>query len=129
LERVEMTRGICADPIKELERRRKLGAAHKGKIVSEETRQKMSEAIKGKIISEEHRQKLSETHKGKIISKETREKMREAHKKRMGPDHKGDPRKKSTCTTITEHHETMKDDPEHLSTDFIQKLIGKDCKI
>ena len=107
-----MTRGICADPIKELERRRKLGAAHKGKIVSEETRQKMSEAIKGKIIS-----------------KETREKMREAHKKRMGSNHKGDPRRKSTCTTITEHHETMKDDPEHLSTDFIQKLIGKDCKI
>jgi len=124
------------DPVKAAETRRKmhearLGEKHPmfGKHLSEEHRRKIGEAQKGKIISEEFRQKMSELHKGKIISKETREKMREAHKKRMGPDHKGDPRKKSTCTTITEHHETMKDDPEHLSTDFIQKLIGKDCKI
>ena len=48
-----------------LEHRQKLGAAHKGKIVSEETRLKQSEAHKGKKLSEEQKKKCSESHKGK----------------------------------------------------------------
>jgi hypothetical protein len=33
-----------------------------------------------------------------------------------------------TCKIITEHHEQMKDDPEHLTTDFIQKVVGEKCE-
>jgi hypothetical protein len=55
------------------------------------------------------------------------EKIFKAQRKRRRFDYKENPRTKSTCTIITEHHKTMKEDPEHLSTDFIQKLIGKDC--
>ena len=106
-----------ADP----EYRRKIS----GRILSEESLRKMSESHKNP--SEETRRKIGEGLKGKIVSEETRKKMREAHKKRMGPDYKENLRTKATCTIITEHHDTMKDDPEHLSTDFIQKLIGKDC--
>ena len=36
--------------------------------------------------------------------------------------------RKSVCTTIKQHHEAMKDDPEHLTTEFIKKLIKVDCK-
>ena len=28
------------------------------------------------------------------------------------------------CSLLTEHHETLKDDPERLSTDFLKSLIG-----
>jgi len=41
-----MPHGVCADPIKELERRRKMSEAQKGKHRSEETRRKISEAVK-----------------------------------------------------------------------------------
>jgi hypothetical protein len=43
-----MTRGVYSDPIKELERQKKIGAAQKGRIVSEETRRKPGAAKKGK---------------------------------------------------------------------------------
>jgi hypothetical protein len=33
-----------------------------------------------------------------------------------------------TCRIIRKHHEDMKDDPEHLTTEFIQKLIGRECQ-
>ena len=36
--------------------------------------------------------------------------------------------KKATCNIIKQHHESMKDDPEHLTTEFIKKLIKVDCK-
>lgn len=36
--------------------------------------------------------------------------------------------RKETCNLIREHHETMKDDPEHLPTEFIQTIIGIKCK-
>jgi len=31
------------------------------------------------------------------------------------------------CRIIQQHHEEMKDDPERLSTDFIQKIVGRKC--
>jgi len=34
----------------------------------------------------------------------------------------------STCKTIHKHHEEHKDDPDHLTTEFIQKFIGRKCK-
>ena len=36
-------------------------------------------------------------------------------------------RKLSTCTILKQHHEELRDDPEHLTTDFIQGLIGVKC--
>jgi hypothetical protein len=38
------------------------------------------------------------------------------------------PKPDIVCQIIQEHHETLKDDPEHLPTEFIQKLIGVRCK-
>lgn len=35
--------------------------------------------------------------------------------------------KEHTCTIIREHHEEMKDDPEHLTTEFMQKMLGRKC--
>jgi len=89
-----MTRGIIPDRQKELERRRKISEAKKGKNhplfgkhPSEETRRKMSEALKGKNhpmfgkhLSEETRRKMSAIKKGKHKSEETRRKMSEAKK-------------------------------------------------
>jgi len=34
---------------------------------------------------------------------------------------------KETCEIIKKHHENMKDDPESLSTEFIQNIIGRKC--
>jgi len=31
------------------------------------------------------------------------------------------------CKIIKKHHDDMKDDPESMSTEFIQKMIGVDC--
>jgi len=33
------------------------------------------------------------------------------------------------CTMIKQHHEKMKDDPEHLTTDFMQKMLGRKCNL
>ena len=33
------------------------------------------------------------------------------------------------CTIIKKHHDDLIDDPERLSTDFIQKIIGSNCDI
>ena len=32
-----------------------------------------------------------------------------------------------TCNIIKNHHEEMKDDPEHMTTEFIQKIVGRKC--
>jgi hypothetical protein len=32
-----------------------------------------------------------------------------------------------TCEILKKHHKKLKKDPEHLSTEFLQKLIGIDC--
>lgn len=34
----------------------------------------------------------------------------------------------SICRIIKKHHELMKDDPEHLSTVFLQELVGRRCE-
>lgn len=36
--------------------------------------------------------------------------------------------KKQTCKILKEHAKEMQDDPEHLTTEFMQKLIGIKCK-
>lgn len=32
------------------------------------------------------------------------------------------------CNMIKKHHEEQKDDPEHLTTEFMQKILGRRCK-
>lgn len=77
------------------EARKRIGAAQRGKTISEEHRQRIIEANKGKTLSEEHKKKigswerdetyrknLSNALKGRTFSKETRKKMSEAAKKR-----------------------------------------------
>lgn len=39
-----------------------------------------------------------------------------------------DGKRRSACSIIKQHHESMKDDPEHLTTEFIKKFIKVDCK-
>ena len=34
---------------------------------------------------------------------------------------------KQICNIIKKHHNDMKNDPEHLTTDFIQKMVGIKC--
>ncbi len=36
-------------------------------------------------------------------------------------------RQRPVCATIRKHAEDLKDDPERLSTEFLQKLIGVKC--
>lgn len=35
---------------------------------------------------------------------------------------------KGTCTLIAAHHEMLKHDPERLSTEFLEKICGVNCK-
>lgn len=35
---------------------------------------------------------------------------------------------RGTCTMIAAHHEMLKHDPERLTTEFMQKMCGVDCK-
>jgi hypothetical protein len=104
-----MTRGICKDPIRELENRRKhseallgnknflgkhhteeakakISKANKGKRRSEQTRRKISDSKRGnksalgKIHSEEHNRKIAAANFGKHLSEETRKKISESLK-------------------------------------------------
>ena len=113
------------------EERRKISVGNKGKIISEEQRRKISEANTGKSkpASEETRKKISESNTGKKRTEEvTRRKMSEAQKKRYGTDPNAPTGREITCEIIKRHHETLKEDPDHLPTEFIQKLIGIECK-
>jgi hypothetical protein len=109
------------------EERRKISEGNKGKKHSEEARRKMSEAWKAGPKSEEARRKISEAHTGKPLSEEHRRKMREAQKKRYGTDPNTPTGREIACEILKKHHETLKEDPERLSTEFMQKLIGIDC--
>lgn len=65
-------------PVWTPERRAKVSAAHKGKIVSEEARRNMSKAQLGKPghpHTEEHKQYMSEIMKGRIVKKESSDKL------------------------------------------------------
>ena len=77
------------------EARERIGAAQRGKTISEDHRQRIIEGNKGKTISEEHKKKLgawerdetyrknlSNSLKGRAFSEETRKKMSESAKKR-----------------------------------------------
>jgi hypothetical protein len=108
------------------EERKKISVGNKGQKRSEEARRKMREAHKEKPLSEEARRNISETKRGKPKSEETRRKMSEAQKKRYGTDPNTPTGRAITCEILKKHHETLNEDPEHLSTEFIQKLIEKD---
>lgn len=68
------------------ERRAKLSAANKGKVLSISHKQKMSDAKRGKKQSDEHKAKVAAFHTGRKRSLETIAKMRAAQLgKRTGP--------------------------------------------
>lgn len=69
-----------------LEAREKIGAAQRGKTISEEHRQKIIEANTGKTLTEEAKQKLRQINTGKTVSEETRKKIGEANKRRVITD-------------------------------------------
>jgi NUMOD3 motif len=71
-----MLKGIPKSP----EHRAKIGAANKGRTVSEENRAKLR--LPRKPLSAEHRAKLSAATKGRPKPEEWRERMREAHRNR-----------------------------------------------
>ena len=94
------------------------------KMVSEETRRKMSEAQKKRRGTDpDGRRILSEEQWREITSEETRRKMSEAQRKRRGTDPETPMARENACEILKKHHETLKEDPEHLSTEFMQKLI------
>jgi hypothetical protein len=107
------------------EERKKISEGNKGQKRSEEARRKMRDARKEKPLSEEARRNISEAKRGKPKSEETRRKMSEAQKKRYGTDPNTPTGRAITCEILKKHHETLNEDPEHLSTEFIQKLIEK----
>jgi hypothetical protein len=53
--------------------------------------------------------------------------MSAAHKKRHGTDPETPTGREITCGILKKHHKKLKKDPERLSTEFMQKLIGIDC--
>lgn len=77
------------------ETKRKIGDAHRGKIVSEETKNKISNNAKeryknkenhpryGKKLSQETKNKIGKIHKGKIISDEQKKKLSNISKERI----------------------------------------------
>ena len=44
------------------------------------------------------------------------------------PDYRNPKGKEIVCGILTAHHKQLKDDPEHLSCDFMKKIIGVDCR-
>lgn len=53
------------------ETKAKIGAGHKGKVVSKETRAKLRANSTGVVLSKETRAKIGAIHKGKVVSKES----------------------------------------------------------
>jgi hypothetical protein len=104
-----------------------MSEAQKKRYEDPEERRKISLGNKGKKQSEEARRKVSDAQKGKPKSEKQRRKMNGAQKKRWGTNPATPTGKVITCEIIKKHHEKLKEDPDHLSTEFIQKLIGIDC--
>ncbi len=74
--------------------REKIGAPHRGKIVSEETKEKIREARAKQVFTLETKQKMSKSHSGvnnsfygKKHSEETRQKMRQSALNRKKKEH------------------------------------------
>lgn len=65
----------------------------------------------------------------RVVSAETRNKMSEAQRKRYGTDPNSPTGRKVVCEMIKKHHVDMINDPERLTTEFMQKIIKIDCNI
>jgi len=63
----------------------------------------------------------------KPLLEDHRKSLSKVQKKRWGTDPTIPTGREITCEIIKKHHEILKEDPEHLPTEFIQKLIGIDC--
>lgn len=110
-------KGIAGVPRTE-EWRKKIGAAHRGKIVSDETRQKLSASVKasGYVISPEARAKIAETHRGHKRSlgyrhtdewKHQASLSRKGNKSRLGQTRSAEERLKSSIALAGRKQETL----------------------
>ena len=63
------------------ETRAKIGAIHRGKIISSEHKAKISAAHLGRRHSDQHKAKIGSAHRGKILSQETKARIRAARAK------------------------------------------------
>lgn len=86
----EKIKKTLSDP----EVRKKIGAPHRGKIMSEETKEKLRVARSKQIMTDEHKRKIAESHIGeknhffgKKHSEETRQKMRYSALNRKKKEH------------------------------------------
>jgi group I intron endonuclease len=107
-------------PANDPETRRKIGKAHKGKIVSEETRKKLSEASKGRKITEETKKKMSKSHMGNKSN--TGRKLTDEHKQNIGKSTKGKIVSEETKQKISK---TLKG---HIVTDETRKRMSETMK-
>lgn len=87
--REKIKKTLSAPEVKE-----KIGAPHRGKIVSEETREKIRKARAKQVFTLETKQKMSKSHSGvnnsfygKKHSEETRQKMRQSALNRKKKEH------------------------------------------
>lgn len=62
--------------------------------------------------------------KGKLWQEENKDRWNEIQRKSIQKRNKN-----LTCNILKAHHEELKDDPERLSTDFINQLIGTKCNV
>lgn len=63
--------------------KKKIGAIHKGKIISDRHRAAVSKARKGKTNSDVQKLAVAKANKGKVVSEETRKKLSDAHRGRI----------------------------------------------
>lgn len=85
IKQVEHYKKTIENMLKEkfVEWHKKIGAKHKGKIVSQEQRDKISKKLKEYFKDENVRKNLSEKHKGKVLSLSTRLKMSMIQQEKM----------------------------------------------
>lgn len=130
----KLRKGIKIGPFSE-EHKRKIGEAHKGKVVSEETRKKLSESHKNP--SEETRRKIVENRRsmsgennpmyGKHHTEESKRKIGESNKGNQSPM-KGRKHSEETKKKISEAHKgkrTGKDNPNYGNHKLKGKYAGK----
>ena len=76
----------------------------------------------------EVKERTKKYHREYYARPEVKERQRERNKEYNGrPDVKDKRMENEVCSILKKHHTDMKDDPESLSTEFMQEMIGIKC--
>ena len=113
------------------ESRKKIGLAHKGKIISLEMREKISKKLIGRKLSKEVCEKISKSNKGRIVSKETRKKISIANMVKEGRKGKFNSISKKVIDTNTlQIFDSIKEaaDFHNLKAFNLQNILNKKVK-